>query len=39
MADARDIARLKRVMLIRVPVALVVLLAIWLTAAGADRKH
>jgi len=34
MADARDIARLKRVMLIRVPVALVVLLAIWLTAAG-----
>jgi protein-S-isoprenylcysteine O-methyltransferase Ste14 len=37
MADARDVARLKRVMLVRVPAALAVLLALWLTAAGTTR--
>jgi len=37
MAEARDIARLERIMLIRVPAALAVLLALWLVAAGTAR--
>ena len=37
MVDARDLARLRRLVYLRVPVALAVMLVVWLAAAGTAR--